>query len=97
MSAKKEKATGVSDAERNAKAREMNKGSLSILIVALESRETIPREPVSSEGGYRGVESLSDRRYETRDQAKRVNQKTVDRVGGGWRNGFWRGMKAPRI
>jgi len=55
----------VSDAERNAKARETDRGSLSIFIVAIESslsifivaiesRETIPRKPVSSEGGYRG-------------------------------------------
>jgi hypothetical protein len=52
--AKKEEASVVSDAERNAKAREMDRGSLSIFIVAIESRETIPRKPVSSKGGYRG-------------------------------------------
>lgn len=51
--AKKERVSGVSDAERNAKAREMDKGSLSVFIVAIESRETIPRKPVSSQGGYR--------------------------------------------
>lgn len=34
--------------------REMGRGSLSIFIVAFESRVTFPREPVSSEGGYRG-------------------------------------------
>jgi hypothetical protein len=32
----------------------MGRGSLSIFVVAFESRETIPREPVISEGGYRG-------------------------------------------
>jgi hypothetical protein len=37
--AKKEEASVVSDAERNAKAREMDRGSLSIFIVAVESRE----------------------------------------------------------
>ena len=54
MVAKKEEASVVSDAERNAKARETDRGSLSIFIVAIESRETIPRKPVSSKGGYRG-------------------------------------------
>ena len=38
---------------------EKDRGSLSICIVALESRETIPREPVSSQGGYRLVELTS--------------------------------------
>jgi hypothetical protein len=51
--AKKEEATGVSDAEHNAKARETNKGSLSIFIVAFESGVTHPKEPVISKGGYR--------------------------------------------
>jgi hypothetical protein len=37
--AKKEEANVVSDAERNAKARETDRGSLSIFIVAIESRE----------------------------------------------------------
>ncbi len=32
---------------------EMGRGSLSIFIVVFESRETIPRKPVSNEGGYR--------------------------------------------
>ena len=32
---------------------EMDRGSLSIFIVAIESRETIPRKPASSKGGYR--------------------------------------------
>ena len=35
---------------------EMESGSLSGLIVAFESRRTIPREPVSSEGGRRKTE-----------------------------------------
>jgi hypothetical protein len=52
--AKKEEASVVSDAERNAKAPETDRGSLSIFIVVIESRETIPRKPVSSIGGYRG-------------------------------------------
>jgi hypothetical protein len=41
------------NAEPRAKAG-WGRGSLSILIVAFESRETIPREPVISEGRYRG-------------------------------------------
>ena len=51
---KKQAGNVVSDAERNAKARETGRGSLSIPIVAIESRVTIPREPVSSQGGCRG-------------------------------------------
>ena len=43
----------VSDAERNAKARETDRGSLSIFIVAIESGVTHPMEPVTSKGGYR--------------------------------------------
>ena len=53
MVAKKVKATEELNAEPSAKAGR-DRGSLSISIVAIESRETIPREPVSSEGGYRG-------------------------------------------
>ena len=50
---RKRKRSGVSDAERNAKAREMGRGSLSIFIVAIESGVTHPKEPVSSKGGCR--------------------------------------------
>ncbi len=53
MVAKKVKATEVSNAERNAKAREMGRGSLSIFIVAMESGVTHPKEPASSQGGCR--------------------------------------------
>ena len=53
-SPRKKEASVVSDAERNAKAREMDRGSLSIFIVAVESRGTIPRKSVSSKGGCRG-------------------------------------------
>ena len=53
MVAKKMKATGVSDAERNAKVRETGRGSLSIFIVAMESGVTHPKEPASSKGGCR--------------------------------------------
>ena len=45
----------VSMAERN-EAVEMDRGSRSALIVALESRETDPRKPVSSKGGRRSTE-----------------------------------------
>ena len=55
----------VSDAERNAKAREKGRGSLSISIVAIESRETIPRKPVSSKGGYRDCGPDVSNTYET--------------------------------
>ncbi len=34
-------------------------GSLSDLIVPLESRETYPKKPASREGGHRILESLS--------------------------------------
>jgi len=46
----------VSNAERNAKAQEKGRGSLSVFIVAIESGETIPRKPVSSKGGHRVAE-----------------------------------------
>ena len=52
MVAKKQKASVVSDAERNAKARETDSGSLSIFIVAIESGATHPKEAVTSKGGY---------------------------------------------
>jgi len=65
MVVKKVKATEVSNAERNAKAQEMGRGSLSIFIVAIESRETIPREPVSSQGGCRGCGLVVGPTYET--------------------------------
>jgi len=42
-------------AERN-EAVETDKGSRSVFIVAPESRETDPREPVSSQGGRRVTE-----------------------------------------
>ena len=45
----------VSMAERN-EAVETDKGSRSVFIVAPESRETDPREPVSSQGGRRVTE-----------------------------------------
>jgi hypothetical protein len=45
----------VSRAERN-EAHETGQGSRSVLIVALESRETDPRKPVSSQGGRRFTE-----------------------------------------
>lgn len=72
--AKKEKAPGVSDAEHNAKARETNKGSLSIPIVVFESRETIPREPVSSEGGYRNCGTVVGPTYDTQRSWKACQQ-----------------------
>ena len=55
-SPRKRRQTEVSSAEFNAKARERGRGSLNISIVAYESRETIPREPVSSQGGCRVAE-----------------------------------------
>lgn len=72
--AKKEKATGVSDAEHDAKAREMNKGSLSISILAFESRETNPREPVSSEGRYRNCGTVVGSTYDTQRSWKACQQ-----------------------
>jgi hypothetical protein len=45
----------VSETERNEVA-EMDRGSRSLLIVAMESRETYPREPVSSQGEGRETE-----------------------------------------
>lgn len=50
------KRTEVSSAERKAKAQEKDRGSLSITIVALESGETNPRKPASSEGRCRVTE-----------------------------------------
>ena len=64
QSQRKRKRTEVSSAEFNAKARETDRGSLSISIVAFESRVTIPREPVSSEGGCRVAEPPLEPRLE---------------------------------
>jgi hypothetical protein len=50
--AKKVGATEEPDVERNAKTRG-DEGSLSIFIVAIESGVTHPKEPVTSQGGYR--------------------------------------------
>ena len=55
-SPRKRKLPEVSRAEFSAKAQETGRGSLSICIVATESRVTHPREPVSSEGGCRVAE-----------------------------------------
>jgi hypothetical protein len=56
--AKKVRATEEPDAERNAKARG-GRGSLSIFIVAIESGVTHPKEPATSEGGYRDYGSVA--------------------------------------
>jgi hypothetical protein len=72
--AKEEEATEVSDAEHNAKARETNKGSLSISIVAFESRVTNPREPVSSEGGYRNCGPVVGSTHDTQRSWKACQQ-----------------------
>jgi hypothetical protein len=61
---RKRKRTEVSSAELKAKAQEKGRGSLSISIVAVESRVTTPREPVSSEGGCRVAESSLETRME---------------------------------
>jgi hypothetical protein len=63
-SSRKRKRVGVSSAEFKAKAQEKDRGSLSLSIVARESGETIPREPVSSEGGGRVVEPSLGTRLE---------------------------------
>lgn len=63
-SPRKRKRTEVLSAELKAKAQEKGRGSLSISIVALESRETTPREPVSSEGRCRVAESSLETRME---------------------------------
>jgi hypothetical protein len=51
------KRTEVSSAEPKAKAQEKDRGSLSITIVATESRETNPKKPVSSQGRCRVAET----------------------------------------
>lgn len=51
--AKKEKAIRGNQSRAECEGGETGRGSLSILIVAIESRETIPRKPVSSQGRYR--------------------------------------------
>ena len=47
-----------SNGEREAKPSKVAGGSLSVLIVPTESRETGPREPASREGERRGMESV---------------------------------------
>ena len=44
------------------KVEETDRGSLSVCIVAIEDRETAPREPVSSQGGRRFVGPLPETR-----------------------------------
>jgi hypothetical protein len=61
---KDRKSSEVSSVEFNAKTREIGRGSLSILIVAIESGETIPREPVSSKGRCRVAEPPLETRME---------------------------------
>jgi hypothetical protein len=47
-----------SNGEREAKPSKVAGGSLSVLVVPTESRETGPREPASREGGRRVMESV---------------------------------------
>ena len=54
--------TEVSHTERPSEGAETNRGSLSRRIVAIETGETISREPGSSEGSGRGVEASSETR-----------------------------------
>ena len=67
-------------AERN-EAVEMDRGSRSALIVALESRETDPRKPVSSQGGRRFTELPLGNTDELRVINKRVNATVADSSG----------------
>jgi hypothetical protein len=64
LSPRKRKRAEVSRAEFRAKAQETDRGSLSICVVAFESRVTISREPVSSEGGCRVAEPSLEPRLE---------------------------------
>ena len=65
------------------KGEAMDRGSLSICVVAIESRETIPREPVSSQGGCRVVELLPETRARHRARIERVTQPAGDSIGDG--------------
>ena len=55
-------------AERN-EAVEMDRGSRSALIVALESRETDPRKPVSSKGGCRWSTGMAHGKMEINSES----------------------------
>lgn len=75
------KKTEVLSAEPRAKAQEKDRGSLSITIVALESGETNPKKPVSSEGRCRVAETVVGLTGGTLCPWKGCNQKTPGSTG----------------
>ena len=79
--AKKVGATEEPDAERNAKARG-DRGSLSISIVAIESGVTHPKEPASSQGGYRDYGLITGNAPGAQNPDECVSPKVMDSLGG---------------
>ena len=80
MVAKKVRATEEPDTERNAKARG-GRGSLSIFIVAIESGVTHPKEPSSSQGGYRDYGLITGNAPGAQNPDECVSPEVMDSLG----------------
>ena len=61
---------------------EMDKGSLSIFIVVIESRVTHPKEPVINKGGYRDYGPVTGNAPGALNPAPCVSRKVMDSLGG---------------
>ena len=60
----------------------MDKGSLSIFIVVIESGVTHPKEPVNSKGGYRDYGPVTGNAPGAQNLESCVSQKVMDSLGG---------------
>ena len=60
----------------------MDKGSLSIFIVALESRVTHPKEPAICEGGCRDYGAVTGNAPGTLNPDQCVSRNVMDSLGG---------------
>ena len=60
----------------------MDKGSLSIFIVATESGVTHPKEPVTSKGGYRDYGPVTGNAPGALNPESCVSRKVMDSLGG---------------
>ena len=60
----------------------MDKGSLSIFIVVIESRVTHPKEPVINKGGYRDYGPVTRNAPGAQNPDQCVSRKVMDSLGG---------------
>ena len=67
-----------SNGERGAKPSRITGGSLSVLVVPIESRETGPREPANREGGRRVMDSVLGHTTDTQGSDERVDETASD-------------------